>query len=379
MNTISLPLERIKLEQHAQPRVELDDAYTEEITNDLQAGNEFPPVVVFYNGEDYWLADGFHRYFAHQKAGRSDIKAEVREGGMREAILHSVGANATHGKRRSNADKRKAVETLLQDEDWSKWSDRFIADACRVSQPFVSRIRQELTDNGYQFPDTRICSDNRQMNVAQIGSNRGQDSQEAQASAAASENLQEMINASAPQARTDEDAAGSHPVEETPDTVNSESGTNQVDDSGSTGERQIDIPEASALETEDQTEDTGPSVEPESEVNSDEGEATEHASEEASQIEANDNLSQEAETEFQDFDDDIPTLKAKVVELQEALQARDLKIQKQEMVIQELKAKVWNLQKENDLYEKEIKCYADEELAREQANESQWMVSEATI
>ena len=109
MNTISLPLERIKLEQHAQPRVELDDAYTEEITNDLQAGNEFPPVVVFYDGDDYWLADGFHRYLAHQRAGRSDIKAEVREGGMREAILYAVGANATHGKRRSNADKRKAV------------------------------------------------------------------------------------------------------------------------------------------------------------------------------------------------------------------------------------------------------------------------------
>ena len=47
------------------------------------------------------------------------------------------------------------------------------------------------------------------------------------------------------------------------------------------------------------------------------------------------------------------------------------------MVIEELEVKVCDLQKEIALYEKEIKCYADEELAREQANESQWMVSEA--
>ena len=159
--------------------------------------------------------------------------------------------------------------------------------------------------------------------------------------------------------------------------MNSESGTNQVDGSEPDGESTEQYPESSALETEDQPETLPQSIETESEVNSDENEATEAASEDASPIEDQMDPPQESERAAQEIDDDIPTLKAKIAELQEALQARDLKIQKQEMVIQELKAKVWNLQKENDLYEKEIKCYADEELAREQANESQWMASEA--
>lgn len=103
MKPKSISLDKININEAAQPRVTLDDAYTEEITTELQAGSEFPPVVVFQESQEYWLADGFHRYFAHIKAGLSEIKAEIHRGGMREAILYAVGANATHGKRRSNS------------------------------------------------------------------------------------------------------------------------------------------------------------------------------------------------------------------------------------------------------------------------------------
>jgi len=86
-----------------------------------------PPVVVFYDGTAYWLADGFHRVAAHVKAGRESVLADVRQGHRRDAILHSVGANAAHGLRRTNADKRRAVEILLRDEEWSGWSNVVIA------------------------------------------------------------------------------------------------------------------------------------------------------------------------------------------------------------------------------------------------------------
>ncbi len=181
MKTWNIPLQRVKLDQAIQPRAALDDEYTEELVNELKNGRMFPPVVVFQDLEDYWLADGFHRYVAHQKAGLGKIKADVRKGGKREAMLHSVSANATHGKRRSNADKRKAALTLLKDKEWSRWTDRFIAEQCRVSQPFVSAIRKELTDNGYKFPKKRTTTNGRKMNVAQIGSNRGRNPQQTQA------------------------------------------------------------------------------------------------------------------------------------------------------------------------------------------------------
>jgi len=38
---------------------------------------------------------------------------------LRNAVLHAIGANAIHRLRRSNADKRKAVEMMLADDEWS--------------------------------------------------------------------------------------------------------------------------------------------------------------------------------------------------------------------------------------------------------------------
>jgi hypothetical protein len=107
-------------------------------------GAAFPPVVVFGDGDGdagYWLADGYHRWHAAEIAGLQSIACDVRAGGRREAILHSVGANAEHGWRRSNEDKRRAVQTLLNDAEWSGWSDREIARRCGVSDRSVNRLR----------------------------------------------------------------------------------------------------------------------------------------------------------------------------------------------------------------------------------------------
>lgn len=49
--------------------------------------------------------------------------------------------------RRTNADKRRAVETLLRDEEWKKWSDREIARRCGVDNSFASRVRESLLPN----------------------------------------------------------------------------------------------------------------------------------------------------------------------------------------------------------------------------------------
>ncbi|QXD15805.1 hypothetical protein GQ464_002330 [Rhodocaloribacter litoris] len=67
----------------------------------------------------------------------------AKDPSRRDAILHSVGANAEHGLRRTGADKRRAVMTLLQDEEWRRWSDREIARRCRVSHPFVAKMRAD--------------------------------------------------------------------------------------------------------------------------------------------------------------------------------------------------------------------------------------------
>jgi hypothetical protein len=140
----------IRLDGGTQPRAEIDQNLADEYAENIE---KLPAVDVFHDGVNYWLVDGFHRYFAHQNAGKKEIPANIKIGTVRDAILFSVGVNACHGKRRTNEDKRKAVLTLLNDEEWGKWSSSKIADLCKVSHTFVDNIRNSLAT---------VASDNRE-------------------------------------------------------------------------------------------------------------------------------------------------------------------------------------------------------------------------
>lgn len=137
----TLNIKAIRIDGGTQSRVEINNEVVSDYAEAIKVGIEFPPVVVFGDGADYWLADGFHRYHAHNQAGKASIAADVRAGTQRDAILFSAGANGAHGLRRTNADKRKAVELLLNDTEWAKWSDRRIAEMVGVTHPFVANIR----------------------------------------------------------------------------------------------------------------------------------------------------------------------------------------------------------------------------------------------
>lgn len=128
-----------------QSRESLNESTIQEYQQSMSDGDEFPPVIVFFDGSNYWLSDGFHRYHAAVRAGFVEIACEIKEGNKRDAILYSVGANGKHGLRRTNADKRKAALILLEDTEWGKWSDYVIADKAQVSQKFINNIRHSLS------------------------------------------------------------------------------------------------------------------------------------------------------------------------------------------------------------------------------------------
>jgi len=166
----TLALAQIQQDPSIQQRVGgIQSARVSEYSKAMKNGDTFPPVVVYYDQEqdEYGGADGFHRCVAAEDAGLSEIEVEVREGTRRAALLHAVGANAAHGIRRKNADKRKAVFTLLADEEWRVWSDHEIAKQTHTTQPFVSKLR------GLMKNDTlRICADGRVIDTAKIGKSR---------------------------------------------------------------------------------------------------------------------------------------------------------------------------------------------------------------
>lgn len=145
IKTKTIKLKDIVIDAGTQQRVTPTDSVIDEYAESIKCGAKFPPVTVFSNGVEYYLVDGFHRYFAHKKVdGITEIEAEIHEGTKRDAILHSASVNGTHGLRLTNQDKRKHVLVLLNDEEWSQWSNRDIAKHCNVGHSFVDKLRKEV-------------------------------------------------------------------------------------------------------------------------------------------------------------------------------------------------------------------------------------------
>jgi len=141
---MNISLTKIVTNAGTQSRAKIDEAVIAEYADRMKEGDKFPPVTVFHDGLDYFLADGFHRFFAAKKAGSPGITCDVKQGTLRDAILFSFSANGTHGLRRTAADKRKAVTAMLSDIEWQEWSDREIARQCGVSHTLVQNLRKEL-------------------------------------------------------------------------------------------------------------------------------------------------------------------------------------------------------------------------------------------
>lgn len=168
-STQSVEIAKIRMDGGTQPRSKLFEEVVEDYAEDMKQGSTFPPVIIYFDGEEYWLADGFHRVRAKQAIGATEVTAEVCLGTQRDAVLYAVGANAAHGLRRTNADKRRAVKRLLRDYEWQKWSDREIARRCGVDHKTVGNLRKDMYPLDNQSGEFRKGADGRITNIANIG------------------------------------------------------------------------------------------------------------------------------------------------------------------------------------------------------------------
>jgi hypothetical protein len=140
----ALNLSAIIIDKGTQSRAQISEDTVSDYAEAMQAGDQFPPITVFHDGVDYYLADGFHRLHAAKRLHKASIQADVRTGTLRDAILYSLGANRDHGLRRSNADKRKCVQTLLEDFEWGELSVNEMARICGVSPQLVTAVKLEM-------------------------------------------------------------------------------------------------------------------------------------------------------------------------------------------------------------------------------------------
>jgi ParB-like chromosome segregation protein Spo0J len=109
----------IVVDPRFQSRVQLDEATVEEYAQAMRDGTDFPPIHVARIDGKIYLLDGFHRFEAAKRANglipfdSIFVNAYVVDCTEDGALEISLTFNTSHGLRRSNDDKRKAVRIAL--------------------------------------------------------------------------------------------------------------------------------------------------------------------------------------------------------------------------------------------------------------------------
>lgn len=134
-------LSHIAFDAGTQIRASINESVVAQYAERMTEGDSFPPIVLFHDGNQHYLADGFHRFMAAQRNDFRDIDADVRPGTRQDALWFALGANRINGQRLDPVDVRHAV--LMALAEWPDKSTSLIAEQVGCTHPYVSRLRQE--------------------------------------------------------------------------------------------------------------------------------------------------------------------------------------------------------------------------------------------
>jgi hypothetical protein len=134
-------LDDIRIDGGTQGRSVIDQQTVYNYLERMKEGDEFPKMFTVFDGATYWLVDGFHRYHAYKLLGIKEIDIDYKPGTLEEAQVLSFGVNGTHGKPRTNEDKRQVVLAALVHPLTMHKKDNEIAKICAVSHSFVASVR----------------------------------------------------------------------------------------------------------------------------------------------------------------------------------------------------------------------------------------------
>lgn len=138
-------LDAIVFDGGTQIRAAIDAQTVTDYADAMAEGAQFPAIVLFHDGTQHYLADGFHRYLAAQRVNWHEIDAEVKAGTKEDALWFALGANRTNGKRLTDADKTHAIAVARQ-----AWPDKMqceIAEQVGCHPSLVSRVYQKLNSS----------------------------------------------------------------------------------------------------------------------------------------------------------------------------------------------------------------------------------------
>ena len=136
-NRTQMRLEDLRMEPDAQARTAIRSASVEEYAEAMQDGAAFPAIEVMMVDGRAIIIDGWHRVMAASQLGLKTIECVVVEGStIADAQWSAAAVNQSHGLRRTNADKARAVTLALAACPTATYQQ--IAQHCGVSQAMVS-------------------------------------------------------------------------------------------------------------------------------------------------------------------------------------------------------------------------------------------------
>jgi hypothetical protein len=141
----TLNLAVLRLDGDTQARLALSQERVQEYAALMEDGEEFRPVDAFFDGSDYWLADGFHRYFATKANKKTSIAVTIHNGTLEDAQLFAFGANK-HGLHMLATDIRHCIVRMLEHPRWSGWTNAAIAKHVGTSKMTVGRVKAAMSE-----------------------------------------------------------------------------------------------------------------------------------------------------------------------------------------------------------------------------------------
>lgn len=162
-----IDISAIVFSEDLQARVSVSEAaerdYFELASNSLAGLWPFKdPVEIFECDGVMYLTDGWQRCHSMVKAGKTEVYARVVRGSCKDDVVAAVCiANAKHGLRRTNDDKRRAVKIAL--EQWPEATAASIAEKCGVSWPLANSVKKEM------FPEQSRESAPEEISVPDLG------------------------------------------------------------------------------------------------------------------------------------------------------------------------------------------------------------------
>ena len=154
--TETLNIDLLVIDADTQARVSIHadtvDEYAELITNNKDW--PFDLLDVFHDGNNYLVADGFHRTLAAQRLDVKSVPCRVHKGTAKDARIFGMTANDQHGLRMSRADKRHCVEWLL--DNGGKLTQLEISVTAGVDVRTVKRIVAEQKGTMSPFESKNI-------------------------------------------------------------------------------------------------------------------------------------------------------------------------------------------------------------------------------